>query len=204
MKVRALRRGGMHHAERRGGNRRESLNEGKVRAVARSPCMRVCLGGAGLRGGAHADVGGSQAQAWAHRCQHCLLPPLHPAPACNSLCPPNPIPGCHCVPLAPCCCTAARRYQLLRGRRARFVPGWDTHGLPIELKVLQGLPEKERRGLGPLELRRKARDYALTQVDKQREQFKRWVAGWVAWLGDRRLWEWVALGQWGCHWASEG
>lgn len=32
------------------------------------------------------------------------------------------------------------RYQLLRGRKARFVPGWDTHGLPIELKVLQALP----------------------------------------------------------------
>jgi len=28
---------------------------------------------------------------------------------------------------------------LLQGKRARFVPGWDCHGLPIELKVLQGL-----------------------------------------------------------------
>lgn len=27
------------------------------------------------------------------------------------------------------------RYQLLKGRKARFVPGWDTHGLPIELKA---------------------------------------------------------------------
>ena len=27
------------------------------------------------------------------------------------------------------------KYQLLRGRKARFVPGWDCHGLPIELKV---------------------------------------------------------------------
>ncbi len=39
------------------------------------------------------------------------------------------------------------RYQLLQGRRAKFVPGWDTHGLPIELKVLQSLPEKERKAL---------------------------------------------------------
>jgi isoleucyl-tRNA synthetase len=31
------------------------------------------------------------------------------------------------------------RYQLLRGRKGRLVPGWDTHGLPIELKVLQSL-----------------------------------------------------------------
>lgn len=33
--------------------------------------------------------------------------------------------------------TPADRYQLMNGRKARFVPGWDTHGLPIELKVLQ-------------------------------------------------------------------
>ena len=31
------------------------------------------------------------------------------------------------------------QYQLLRGRRARYVPGWDCHGLPIELKVLQSM-----------------------------------------------------------------
>lgn len=65
------------------------------------------------------------------------------------------------------------RYQLLRGRRARFVPGWDTHGLPIELKVLQALPEAERRGLDALGLRAKAKEYALEQVERQRAQFKR-------------------------------
>jgi isoleucyl-tRNA synthetase len=27
------------------------------------------------------------------------------------------------------------KYQLLAGRRAKYVPGWDCHGLPIELKV---------------------------------------------------------------------
>jgi hypothetical protein len=69
------------------------------------------------------------------------------------------------------------RYQLLQGRRARFVPGWDTHGLPIELKVLQALPEAERRGLDTLGLRGRAREYALEQVDRQREQFKR--CAWV-------------------------
>ena len=30
------------------------------------------------------------------------------------------------------------KYQLLQGRRVRYIPGWDCHGLPIELKV--GLP----------------------------------------------------------------
>lgn len=53
------------------------------------------------------------------------------------------------------------------------MPGWDTHGLPIELKVLQGMAEADRRGLDTLGLRAKAREYALDQVDRQREQFKR-------------------------------
>jgi isoleucyl-tRNA synthetase len=66
------------------------------------------------------------------------------------------------------------KYQLLRGRRARFVPGWDCHGLPIELKVLQSLSSEERRGLAPLELRRRAHTYALEQVELQKRGFRRW------------------------------
>ena len=65
------------------------------------------------------------------------------------------------------------RYQTMRGRHVPRRSGWDTHGLPIELKVLQALPDAERRGLDTLGLRAKAREYALDQVDKQREQFKR-------------------------------
>ena len=63
---------------------------------------------------------------------------------------------------------------LLQGKRARFVPGWDCHGLPIELKVLQGLKPDERAALTPLELRRKAHAYALEQVALQRVGFERW------------------------------
>ncbi len=63
---------------------------------------------------------------------------------------------------------------LLQGKRARFVPGWDCHGLPIELKVLQGLKADERAALTPLELRRKAHAYALEQVALQRVGFERW------------------------------
>jgi isoleucyl-tRNA synthetase len=55
----------------------------------------------------------------------------------------------------------------------RFVPGWDTHGLPIELKVLQGLPAGERAGLDTLGLRAKAKAYALATIEDQKEQFKR-------------------------------
>ncbi|MEX1317416.1 MAG: isoleucine--tRNA ligase, partial [Synechococcaceae cyanobacterium] len=63
---------------------------------------------------------------------------------------------------------------LLQGRKARFVPGWDCHGLPIELKVLQGLSSGERAELTPLGLRRKAHAYALAQVDGQKAGFQRW------------------------------
>ena len=63
---------------------------------------------------------------------------------------------------------------LLQGKRARFVPGWDCHGLPIELKVLQGLKSAERAELTPLSLRQKAHAYALEQVELQMAGFRRW------------------------------
>ncbi len=45
------------------------------------------------------------------------------------------------------------------------MPGWDTHGLPIELKVLQSIKSKERRNLSTLDLRRKAREFANATVE---------------------------------------
>ena len=72
------------------------------------------------------------------------------------------------------------RYQILQGRKVRYVPGWDCHGLPIELKVIQNLKPAERATLTPIELRYKARDFALETVDKQRESFKRYGV-WGDW-----------------------
>jgi isoleucyl-tRNA synthetase len=72
------------------------------------------------------------------------------------------------------------KHALLNGRRARFRPGWDCHGLPIELKVLQGLSGEERRGLTPIELRRRAHAYALEQVELQKAGFRRWGI-WAEW-----------------------
>ncbi len=66
------------------------------------------------------------------------------------------------------------KHALLQGQRARFRPGWDCHGLPIELKVLQTLSAEERQALTPLDLRRRARAYALQQVELQRSGFQRW------------------------------
>jgi isoleucyl-tRNA synthetase len=69
---------------------------------------------------------------------------------------------------------------LLQGKRARFIPGWDCHGLPIELKVLQGLSSRERAELTPVSLRQKAHAYALEQVEGQKTGFRRWGI-WADW-----------------------
>lgn len=72
------------------------------------------------------------------------------------------------------------RYQLLRGRKVRYVPGWDCHGLPIELKVLQNMKSAERQNLTPLQLRQKAKEFALKAVDDQRKSFQRYGV-WGDW-----------------------
>jgi isoleucyl-tRNA synthetase len=72
------------------------------------------------------------------------------------------------------------KYHLLNGRKVRFVPGWDCHGLPIELKVLQGLKQEERKALTPIALRKKAKEFALQAIDNQRNDFKRWGI-WADW-----------------------
>ncbi|MGF1569676.1 MAG: isoleucine--tRNA ligase [Nodosilinea sp.] len=72
------------------------------------------------------------------------------------------------------------RYRLLQGRRVRYVPGWDCHGLPIELKVLQAMEPEARANLTPIKLRRKARAFALKTIDQQRASFKRYGV-WGDW-----------------------
>ncbi len=72
------------------------------------------------------------------------------------------------------------KYQLLQGRKVRYVPGWDCHGLPIELKVLQAMSQKERASLTPIELRHRAKAWALEQVEQQRSSFKRYGV-WGDW-----------------------
>ena len=72
------------------------------------------------------------------------------------------------------------KYQILRGRRVRYIPGWDCHGLPIELKVLQSMDQEQRRALTPIKLRKKAAAYARKQVDSQMKGFQRWGI-WADW-----------------------
>ncbi|HSP98579.1 MAG TPA: isoleucine--tRNA ligase [Candidatus Dormibacteraeota bacterium] len=68
--------------------------------------------------------------------------------------------------------------QLMAGRHAPYVPGWDCHGMPIEHQVLRDLGGKAR-SMSRLEIRRRCRVFAEKYFAIQREQFQR-----LAVLGD--------------------
>jgi len=63
------------------------------------------------------------------------------------------------------------RYQSMAGKKARYIPGWDTHGLPIETALAKkGI---KRKTMPLFEYRKLCYDYAMKQVERQKEQFKR-------------------------------
>ncbi len=62
--------------------------------------------------------------------------------------------------------------RTLAGFDAPYVPGWDCHGLPIELQVEKKVGKPGQK-ISAAEFRQACRDYALKQVDRQRADFKR-------------------------------
>jgi len=66
------------------------------------------------------------------------------------------------------------RKQALNGKQVHYIPGWDCHGLPIELKVLQTMKSKERQALTPITLREKAATFAKKTVEEQSKSFQRY------------------------------
>lgn len=78
----------------------------------------------------------------------------------------------------------ACRFQISQGRRVRFIPGWDCHGLPIELKALQKQRDLKTIGPherpGPVSLRNAARELAAETVGAQKISFREWgiMADW--------------------------
>ncbi|MCC3144758.1 isoleucine--tRNA ligase [Halanaerobium sp. Z-7514] len=72
------------------------------------------------------------------------------------------------------------RFATLKGYYSPYVPGWDTHGLPIEHQVKSEMSDQERKDLSVEELREKCTNYALKYIDRQREQFKR-LGVWGEW-----------------------
>ncbi|XP_078505927.1 isoleucine--tRNA ligase, mitochondrial [Lissotriton helveticus] len=71
------------------------------------------------------------------------------------------------------------RFQMMRGYKVNYVPGWDCHGLPIELKALAELGE-EVQNLSAMDIREKAKDFAERAIEKQKSAFIRWgvMADW--------------------------
>ncbi len=63
------------------------------------------------------------------------------------------------------------RYQTMQGKYVPYVPGWDTHGLPIETALTKkGVNRKE---ISLVEYRKLCRQFALDQVARQKIQFER-------------------------------
>jgi len=62
--------------------------------------------------------------------------------------------------------------KTMEGYRAPYLPGWDCHGLPIEIHVDKLLGEK-KKDMSIIEFREECRKYALKFIDVQREEFVR-------------------------------
>ena len=65
------------------------------------------------------------------------------------------------------------RYRNMAGYKAPYVPGWDTHGLPTELKARKKAGVENSTTISDVELREICREFALKYLDDQRNQFKR-------------------------------
>ena len=67
------------------------------------------------------------------------------------------------------------RSQQMMGRDARYIPGWDCHGLPIEWKIEEKYREKglDKDAVDVVEFRQECREFARGWLDIQREEFKR-------------------------------
>ncbi len=65
------------------------------------------------------------------------------------------------------------RYKNMSGYQSPYVPGWDTHGLPTELKARQKAGVGNSTTISDVELRRICREFALSYVDDQRAEFRR-------------------------------
>ncbi|MFT4700156.1 MAG: isoleucyl-tRNA synthetase [bacterium] len=67
------------------------------------------------------------------------------------------------------------RSQQMMGKDARYIPGWDCHGLPIEWKIEEKYRNKgrDKDDVPVVEFRQECREFAAGWVDIQREEFKR-------------------------------
>ncbi|MHB8417048.1 MAG: isoleucine--tRNA ligase [Myxococcales bacterium] len=71
------------------------------------------------------------------------------------------------------------KYRTMSGRPAKVFPGWDCHGLPIELAVDKELGPK-KRDMSKVDIRKACRAHAQRFIDIQREEFRR-LGVFMAW-----------------------
>ncbi|KFB47061.1 AGAP003156-PA-like protein [Anopheles sinensis] len=71
------------------------------------------------------------------------------------------------------------KHKIISGTRVHYVPGWDCHGLPIELKALEAFNKKKKHGstearTTAVDIRNTARKFALETITKQKNEFESW------------------------------
>lgn len=71
------------------------------------------------------------------------------------------------------------RSKSMQGYYSPYVPGWDTHGLPVEQAVIKSLGV-DRHSMSVVEFRQKCREFALQWVETQKKEFKR-LGVWGTW-----------------------
>lgn len=65
------------------------------------------------------------------------------------------------------------RYKNMSGNLAPYIPGWDTHGLPTELKARKKTRSENISNMSAIELRKLCKEFVLNYINNQRDQFKR-------------------------------
>jgi isoleucyl-tRNA synthetase len=78
------------------------------------------------------------------------------------------------------------RTQLARGKQVNYVPGWDCHGLPIEIKALEHHGWQKGGNHDPVAVRKAARNFAEVTIQEQMKGFK----------------SWGVMGDWERHWKT--
>ena len=65
------------------------------------------------------------------------------------------------------------KYKAMTGHSAPYVPGWDCHGLPIELQVEKNVGRAKKLAMSKAEIRKLCKEYAEKYIAIQRDEFKR-------------------------------
>ena len=71
------------------------------------------------------------------------------------------------------------KYNIMQGFHTKMIPGWDCHGLPVELQLLKELKVR-KDDVDQVQFRKQAAEYALKHVELQKEDFKR-LGCWADW-----------------------